>query len=98
MDGLGLPPVFREMVKEKTGLIFCTGATGSGKTTTLAAMLNEINKTARIHVVTLEDPIEFLHPQRNATFSQRELGRDYSSFFDRAARGAAAGAEGNFCR
>lgn len=80
LDGLGLPNVFREMVKEKTGIIFCTGATGSGKTTTLAAMLNEINLTSRIHVVTLEDPIEFLHPQKSATFSQRELGRDYSSF------------------
>jgi twitching motility protein PilT len=80
LDGLGLPPVFREMIKEKTGLIFLTGATGSGKTTTLAAMLNEINLTSRVHVVTLEDPIEFLHPQKNGTFSQRELGRDYSSF------------------
>jgi twitching motility protein PilT len=80
LEGLGLPPVFREMIKEKTGIIFCTGATGSGKTTTLAAMLNEINQNARVHVVTLEDPVEFLHPQKNATFSQRELGRDYSSF------------------
>ncbi len=80
LDGLGLPAVFREIVKEKTGIIFCTGATGSGKTTTLAALLNEINLTSRVHVVTLEDPIEFLHPQKNATFSQRELGRDYSSF------------------
>jgi twitching motility protein PilT len=80
LEGLGLPPIFREITKEKTGIVFCTGATGSGKTTTLAAMLNEINLTARVHVVTLEDPIEFLHPQRNATFSQRELGRDYSSF------------------
>ena len=80
LEGLGLPPVFKEMVKEKTGIIFFTGATGSGKTTTLAAMLNEINRTSRYHIVTLEDPIEFLHPQMNATFSQRELGRDYSSF------------------
>lgn len=80
IDGLGLGPVFREIVKEKTGITFCTGGTGSGKTTTLAALLNEINQTARMHVVTLEDPIEFLHPQKNATFSQRELGRDYSSF------------------
>jgi twitching motility protein PilT len=80
LDALGLPSVFREMIKEKTGIIFCTGATGSGKTTTLAAMLNEINQTSRVHVVTLEDPVEFLHPQKSATFSQRELGRDYSSF------------------
>ena len=76
LEALGLPPVFHEMIKEKTGLIFCTGATGSGKTTTLAAMLNQINLSSRIHVVTLEDPIEFVHPQKNATFSQRELGRD----------------------
>jgi twitching motility protein PilT len=77
---LGLPPVFSGMIREKNGIIFCTGATGSGKTTTLAAMLNEINLTTRIHVVTLEDPIEFLHPQKKATFSQRELGKDYSTF------------------
>ncbi len=80
LEGLGLPPIFKDIVKEKTGIVFCTGATGSGKTTTLAAMLNEINLTMRVHVVTLEDPIEFLHPQKNGTFSQRELGRDYSSF------------------
>jgi twitching motility protein PilT len=80
LKALNLPPIFNEIIKEKTGLVFCTGATGSGKTTTLAAMLNEINLTARMHVVTLEDPIEFMHPQKSATFSQRELGRDYSSF------------------
>lgn len=80
LEGLGLPAVFKEIIKEKTGIIFCTGATGSGKTTTLAAMLNEINQQSRVHVVTLEDPVEFLHPQKKATFSQRELGRDYSSF------------------
>lgn len=80
LEALNLPPVFKEIIKEKTGLVFCTGATGSGKTTTLAAMLNEINLTSRVHVVTLEDPIEFMHPQKQGTFSQRELGRDYSSF------------------
>jgi twitching motility protein PilT len=80
LEYLGLPPIFSEMIKEKNGIIFCTGATGSGKTTTLAAMLNEVNQTAKVHVVTLEDPIEFMHPQKLATFSQRELGRDYSSF------------------
>ncbi len=77
---LNLPPVFGQMIREKNGIIFCTGATGSGKTTTLAAMLNEINQTSRMHVVTLEDPVEFMHPQCRATFSQRELGKDYSSF------------------
>jgi twitching motility protein PilT len=82
LDALGLPPVFREIVKEKTGLIFITGGSGNGKTTTLAAMLNEINQTSQLHIVTLEDPIEFLHPQNKSTFSQRELGRDFYNFPD----------------
>ena len=82
LDALQLPPVFREVVKEKNGIIFVTGGTGSGKTTTLAALLNEINQTEEIHVVTLEDPIEFLHPHKMATFSQREMGRDFFNFPD----------------
>jgi twitching motility protein PilT len=77
-----LAPVFREVIKEKNGLIFVTGGTGSGKTTTLAAMLNEVNLTHPCHIVTLEDPIEFLHPHLEATFSQREMGRDYYNFPD----------------
>ena len=80
LEGLGLPPIFAEMVKEKNGIIFVTGSTGSGKTTTLAAMLNELNRTQRIHILTLEDPIEFLHPHQKALFNQRELGKDFSSF------------------
>ena len=80
MDKLGLPPAFYEIVKEKTGLVFVTGGSGNGKSTTLAALLNEINRTCKVHVVTLEDPVEFLHPQMNSTFSQRELGRDFFSF------------------
>ncbi|HEX8296140.1 MAG TPA: PilT/PilU family type 4a pilus ATPase, partial [Chthoniobacteraceae bacterium] len=80
LEGLRLPPVFGEIIKEKTGIIFVTGATGSGKTTTLAAMLNEINRTQEVHMVTLEDPIEFLHPHLKGTFSQRELGKDFSDF------------------
>ncbi len=79
-DGLKLPPICKQIIKEKTGIIFVTGATGSGKTTTLAAMLNELNMTSEFHMVTLEDPIEFLHPHLKATFSQRELGRDFSDF------------------
>ena len=79
-ESLNLPPIFKEIVKEKTGIVFVTGATGSGKTTTLAAMLNELNQTAEVHMVTLEDPIEFLHPHLKATFSQRELGKDFSDF------------------
>jgi len=80
IDKLNLQPVFREMIKEKTGIIFVTGATGSGKTTTLAAMLNELNQQNEIHIVTLEDPIEFMHQHAKATFSQRELGRDFPEF------------------
>ncbi|MEY2491735.1 MAG: twitching motility protein PilT [Verrucomicrobiota bacterium] len=80
LDSLGLPPVFREMLKEKNGIIFVTGGTGSGKTTTLAAMLNELNATQQIHIVTLEDPIEFRHPHRRAVMSQRELGNDFPTF------------------
>ena len=82
LDSLGLPPVFREIIKEKNGLVFVTGGTGNGKTTTLAAVLNEINHASKIHVVSLEDPIEFLHPHLQSTFSQRELGRDFFNFPD----------------
>jgi twitching motility protein PilT len=79
-DSLKLPAVCKEIAKEKTGLVFVTGATGNGKTTTLAAMLNEINAHQDVHVVTLEDPIEYLHPHKRSTFSQRELGRDFPDF------------------
>jgi twitching motility protein PilT len=77
---LGLPPIFHEIAKEKTGLVLVTGATGSGKTTTLAALLNEINETQAVHVITLEDPIEFVHPKAKATFNQRELGHDFNNY------------------
>jgi len=77
---LNMPPVFHNMTKEKTGLILVTGATGSGKSTTLAALLNELNETKPIHIVTLEDPVEFVHEQRRATFNQREMGSDFSDF------------------
>jgi len=77
---LGMPPVFLDAAKERTGLILVTGATGSGKTTTLAALLNEINDTRSVHVITLEDPVEYVHPQKKATFNQRELGLDFDTF------------------
>ncbi|CAN5209460.1 PilT/PilU family type 4a pilus ATPase [soil metagenome] len=80
IEGLGLAPIFKEMVKEKNGIIFVTGSTGSGKTTTLAAMLNELNRTQQIHILTLEDPIEFVHPHQKALFNQRELGKDFPDF------------------
>jgi twitching motility protein PilT len=79
-DTLNLGSTYREIIKEKTGIIFVTGGTGMGKTTTIAAMLNEINKTRDIHIITLEDPIEFVLTPIKATFSQRELGRDFYSF------------------
>src|SRR6266704_2096662 len=77
---LGLPEIFYEIAKEKTGLVLVTGATGSGKTTTLAAILNEINATQPVHVVTLEDPIEYVHPKSKATVNQRELGPDFNNY------------------
>src|ERR1700746_287592 len=80
IQSLGLPEIFYEIAKEKTGLVLVTGATGSGKTTTLAALLNQINETQPVHVVTLEDPIEFVHPKRKATFNQRELGQDFNNY------------------
>lgn len=80
LEQLSMPPVFGQAAKEKTGLILVTGATGSGKTTTLAAMLNLINETRAVHVITLEDPVEYVHPQKKATFNQRELGLDFDTF------------------
>ena len=82
LDSLGLPPVFREIVKERNGMVLVTGGTGTGKTTTLAAMINELNQTARVHIVTLEDPIEFYHSDGQAAISQRELGKDFRTFAD----------------
>ncbi|HEX8281325.1 MAG TPA: ATPase, T2SS/T4P/T4SS family, partial [Chthoniobacterales bacterium] len=82
LEKLGLPPIFQQVIKEKNGIVFLTGGTGSGKTTTLAAMLNELNRTQEIHILTLEDPIEFLHPHQKAAFSQRELGKDFFTFAD----------------
>ena len=80
IQSLGLPNIMKDVAKEKTGLILVTGATGSGKTTTMAALLDEINKIQAVHVVTLEDPIEYLHPHKKATFNQRELGPDFDDF------------------
>ena len=80
LDSLSFPEIIKEIPKEKTGLVLVTGATGSGKSTTLAAVLNQINHDKAVHIVTLEDPVEFIHPHDLATFNQRELGTDFDSF------------------
>ena len=77
---LGIPEPFLKMAEEKNGFILVTGATGTGKTTSLAAVLNEINDLRSVHVVTLEDPVEYDHPHKMATFNQREMGEDFDSF------------------
>ena len=80
VDSLDLPQVFKKMAREKNGIVFFTGATGSGKTTSLAAILDEINENDPVHVITLEDPVELVHNHKKATFNQRELGADFDSF------------------
>jgi twitching motility protein PilT len=77
---MNLPEAFHKMAEEKNGIILVTGATGSGKSTSLAALLNEINEHKAVHVVTLEDPVEFSHPHKMATFNQREMGNDFDTF------------------
>ena len=80
IEDLKLPQVFKQMAQERNGIIFVTGATGSGKSTSLAAMLNEVNDLRPVHIVTLEDPVEFVHHHRKATFNQREMGTDFDTF------------------
>ena len=80
IEDLKLPPAFQKMAEEKNGIILVTGATGSGKSTSLAALLDKVNNSKSIHVVTLEDPVEFVHPHKMATFNQRELGNDFDAF------------------
>ena len=76
----GFHKCFYDMAKERNGLILFTGGTGTGKTTSLASILNEINETRAVHLVTLEDPIEYVHPHKKATFNQREQGEDFDKF------------------
>jgi twitching motility protein PilT len=80
LDSLRLPEILKLIPQEKTGLVLVTGATGSGKSTTLAAVLDEINRHKAVHIVTLEDPVEYIHPHDRATFNQRELGTDFDTF------------------
>jgi twitching motility protein PilT len=77
---LNLPPVITELAEEERGIILLTGTTGSGKSTTLAAMMDHINRTMSKHIVTIEDPIEFLHVDRRSIINQREVGMDTLSF------------------
>jgi twitching motility protein PilT len=80
IEDLKLPELFMKMAEERNGIIFVTGATGSGKSTSLAAILNQINDLRPVHIVTLEDPVEFVHHHRKATFNQREMGSDFDTF------------------
>ena len=80
IDDLTLPQIFKKVAQERNGIVFVTGATGTGKTTSLAAILNEVNDHRPVHIVTLEDPVEFVHHHRQATFNQRELGSDFDAY------------------
>ena len=80
LETLGMPPVIRTFAKKPRGLVLVTGPTGSGKSTTLASIINEINETRDEHILTIEDPIEFLHHHKRCIVNQRELGADASSF------------------
>src|SRR5215218_4285650 len=80
IDDLGLPDVIRDLAEEPRGIVLLTGTTGSGKSTTLAAMIDHINSSRSRHVVTLEDPIEYLHRDKLSIINQREVGQDTESF------------------
>ena len=80
IDELSLPPVIRELAEEERGIVLLTGTTGSGKSTTLASMIDHINATRARHIVTIEDPIEFLHRDKQSLINQREVGMDTGSF------------------
>jgi twitching motility protein PilT len=80
LDELNSPPILKELVKKEKGLILVTGPTGSGKSTTLAAMINEINENYQKHILTMEDPVEFVHQHKKSLISQRSIGKDSKSF------------------
>jgi twitching motility protein PilT len=80
IDERQLPKTMFQIAKELNGIVFVTGATGSGKTTSLAAILDEINENKSVHIITLEDPVEYQHPHKKSTFNQRELGMDFDTY------------------
>jgi twitching motility protein PilT len=80
VEELSLPPVVRDLAEEERGIVLLTGTTGSGKSTTLAAMIDHINHTMSKHIVTIEDPIEFVHQDKRSVINQREVGMDTASF------------------
>ena len=80
IEKLGLPPAAHEAITHKTGLVLVTGQTGSGKSTSLAAMIDQINSNRAENIITVEDPIEFIHPDKKSIVSQREVGKDTGSF------------------
>lgn len=80
LDQLQAPPIVKELINAPTGLILVTGPTGSGKSTTIAALIDRINRDMRGHIITLEDPIEYVHPHRNSIVNQREIGVDTVSY------------------
>jgi twitching motility protein PilT len=80
IDSLGLPPAVHDVLTEKAGLVLVTGQTGSGKSTSLAAMVDKINRERGENIITIEDPIEFVHKNKNSIITQREVGRDTNSF------------------
>ena len=80
LDDLNMPPILKDFAKLKDGLVLVTGPTGCGKSTTLAAIINEINDTRRANIITIEDPVEFVHPDKKSLLSQREVGIDTESF------------------
>lgn len=82
LETLNMPPILGELTKKTRGLILVTGPTGSGKSTTLSAMINEINSTRNCHIMTLEDPIEYLHKHKKSIINQREVGSDTKSYKD----------------